>query len=190
MGEAAFRSLRGPVDIEMKDGRIRQLTSLSRVLEFLNVTDLLRGKFPDFRKEGFAYRTFVVRGEAKDGKFALREAMLDAPSMQLVASGEVDILTREADIKVLVAPLGTVDAIVRRVPVLGYILGGSLLSVPVTVKGDLRDPKVTPMDPGEVGAGVLGIFERTLKSPVHIISPFFPGKEKKAAGDATPPASP
>jgi len=184
--EAAFRSLRGPVDIEMKDGRILKMTVLSSVLELLNVTDLLRGKFPDFRKEGFAYRTLVVRGEAKDGKFALREAVLDAPSMQMVASGEVDIVTREADLKVLVAPLGTVDAVVRRIPVLGYILGDSLFSVPVTIKGDLRDPKVTPMDPGAVGAGLLGIFERTLKTPVHVVSPFFPGKEKKAADGATP----
>jgi hypothetical protein len=79
-----------------------------------------------------------------------------------------------------------VDAIVRRIPVLGYILGDSLFSVPVTVKGDLRDPKVTTMDPGAVGAGLLGIFERTLKTPVHIVSPFFPGKEKKAADGATP----
>jgi hypothetical protein len=184
--EAAYRSLRGPVDIEMKDGRIRKMTLLSSVLELLNVTDLLRGQFPDFRKEGFAYKSLVVRGEAKDGKFALREAVLDAPSMKMVASGEVDIASREADLKVLVAPLQTVDAVVRRIPVLGYILGGSLLSVPVTIKGDIRDPKVTTMDPGAVGAGLLGIFERTLKSPVHVISPYLPGKEKTADDGATP----
>jgi hypothetical protein len=184
--EAAYRSLRGPVDIEMKDGRIRKMTLLSSVLELLNVTDLLRGQFPDFRKEGFAYKSLVVRGEAKDGKFALREAVLDAPSMKMVASGEVDIASREADLKVLVAPLRTVDAVVRRIPVLGYILGGSLLSVPVTIKGDIRDPKVTTMDPGAVGAGLLGIFERTLKSPVHVISPYLPGKEKTADDGATP----
>jgi hypothetical protein len=46
------------------------------------------------------------------------------------------------------------------------------------------------MDPGEVGAGMLGIFERTLKSPVHLISPFFSGKEKQAADGATPPPGP
>jgi len=190
VGDAALRSLHGPVEIELKDGRIRKMTVLSSILELLNVTDLLRGKFPDFRTEGFAYKSLVVRGEAKDGKFVLREAAMDAPSMQLAASGEVDIVSREADLKVLVAPLGTVDAIVRRIPVLGYILGGSLFSVPVTVKGDLRNPKVTPMDPGAVGEGLLGIFERTLKTPVHVISPFFPGKEKKAADGVPPPASP
>ncbi|HEX9190895.1 MAG TPA: AsmA-like C-terminal domain-containing protein [Candidatus Deferrimicrobiaceae bacterium] len=188
VGETALRSLHGPVEVEMRDGRIRKMTLLSSILELLNVTDLLRGKFPDFRREGFAYKTLVVRGEAKDGKFTLREAAMDAPSMQLAASGEVDIATREADIKVLIAPLGTVDAIVRRIPVLGYILGNSLVSVPVTVKGDLRDPKVTAMDPGAVGAGLLGIFTRTLKTPVHVISPYLPGKEKKAAEGVPPPA--
>jgi hypothetical protein len=188
VGEAALRSLRGPVEVELKDGRVRQMTFLSRVFEFLNVTDLLRGNFPDFRKKGFAYGTLAVRGEAKEGKFTLREGVLDAPSMQLVATGEADIPTREVDIKVLVAPLRTVDAVVRRIPVIGYILGGSLVSVPVTVKGDIRDPKVTTMDPGAVGAGLLGIFERTLKSPVHVISPYLPGKEKKSEDAVPPPA--
>jgi hypothetical protein len=187
-GETALRSLRGPVEVELKGGRVRQMTFLSRVFELLNVTDLLRGNFPDFREKGFAYETLAVRGEAKDGKFTLREGVLDAPSMQLVATGEADIPTREVDIKVLVAPLRTVDAVVRRIPVLGYILGGSLVSVPVTVKGDIRDPKVTTMDPGAVGAGLLGILERTLKTPAHVISPYLPGKEKKPEGAVPPPA--
>jgi hypothetical protein len=56
------------------------------------------------------------------------------------------------------------------------------------VKGDIRDPKVTTMEAAAVGSGLLGIAERTLKSPVHLISPFFPGKEKKADGGANPPA--
>jgi hypothetical protein len=42
------------------------------------------------------------------------------------------------------------------------------------------------MDPGAVGAGLLGFFERTLKSPVHVISPYLPGKEKTADDGATP----
>jgi hypothetical protein len=189
-GEALSRSLRGPVEVELKDGRILKMTVLSSVLELLNVTDLLRGKFPDFRKKGFDYKTIVVRGEAKGGKFLLGEAVLDAPSMQIFATGDVDLLTREADLKVLVAPFQTVDAVVRNIPVLGYILGGKLLSVPISVKGDIRDPKVTTMEAAAVGSGLLGIAERTLKSPVHLISPFFPGKEKKADGGATPPAGP
>jgi uncharacterized protein YhdP len=166
------------------------MSVLAKIFSFLNVTDTFRGKFPDFREKGFSYRSLSVRAAVKGGKFTLEEAVLDAPSMQVFATGDVDIVTREADLKVLVAPFQTVDAVVRNIPVLGHILGGTLVSVPVSVKGDIRDPKVTAMEASAVGSGLLGIAERTLNSPVHVISPFFPGKEKKGAGSAPPPANP
>jgi len=65
----------------LKDGRINKMTFLSRIFSYLNVTELLRGKVPDLRKEGFPYRTLIVRGRRKDGKFLLGELSMDAPSM-------------------------------------------------------------------------------------------------------------
>ncbi|MBS1244800.1 MAG: rane protein-like, partial [Deltaproteobacteria bacterium] len=174
-GDALVRSLRGPAELTLKDGRINKMTVLSRIFSYLNVTELLRGKVPDLGKTGFSYRTFAIRGEMRDGKFLLGEATMDAPSMGIAATGEVDLIKREADLKVLVSPLGTVDAVVRKIPVLGYILGGTLVSIPVAVRGDLGDPTVTPLDPAAVGKGLLGIVERTFKAPAHIISPILPG---------------
>jgi len=96
---------------------------------------------------------------------------VDAPSMGIAATGEVDFIRREEDLKVLVSPFGTVDAVVRKIPVVGYILGGTLVTIPVAVRGDINDPKVTPLEPAAVGEELLGIVGRTLKAPVHIISP-------------------
>ena len=175
-GDALVRSLRGPAEMSLKDGRINKMTVLSRILSYLNVTELLRGKVPDLGKTGFPYRTLAIRGEVNDGKFLLGEATMDAPSMGIAATGEVDILRREADLKVLVSPFGTVDAVVRNIPVLGYILGGTLVSIPVAVRGDIDDPKVTPLEPAAVGKGLLGIVERTFNAPAHVISPILPGK--------------
>ena len=175
-GDALVRSLRGPAEMTLKDGRINKMTVLSRIFSYLNVTELLRGKVPDLGKTGFPYRTLAIRGEMKDGKFLLGEATMDAPSMGIAATGEVDIIRREADLKVLVSPFGTVDAVVRKIPVLGYILGGTLVTIPVAVRGDIDDPKVTPLEPAAVGEGLLGIVERTLKAPAHVISPILPGE--------------
>jgi len=175
-GDALVRSLRGPAELTVKDGRINKMTVLSRIFSYLNVTELLRGKVPDLGKTGFPYRTLAIRGEIGDGKFLLGEATIDAPSMGIAATGEVDILRREGDLKVLVSPFGTVDAVVRKIPVLGYILGGTLVSIPVAVRGDFDDLKVTPLEPAAVGKGLLGIVERTFKAPAHIISPILPGE--------------
>jgi len=160
----------------LKDGRINKMTLLSRIFSYLNVTELLGGKLPDLGKEGFPYRTLVIRGEANDGKFLLGELTMDAPSMGIAATGEVDFLRRKEDLEVLVSPFETVDVVVRKIPVLGYILGGTLVSIPISVRGDIDDPKVTPLDPASVGKGLLGIVERTFKAPARVISPLLPGE--------------
>jgi len=172
-GDALLRSFEGPLEMKLTNGRILEMTLLSRIFAFLNVAETFRGRFPDFGKEGFPYRTLSIRAKAKDGKFVLGEATLDAPSMRIFATGEVDIATRESDLNVLVAPFRTVDAVVRRIPVFGYILGGTLVSIPVKVTGDIAQPRISPLAPSAVGSGILGIAERALKLPVKMFSPFF-----------------
>jgi hypothetical protein len=98
--------------------------------------------------------------------------------MRLFSQGEIDLLNRRIDLVVAVAPLKTVDWVVRRIPILGYILGGTLVSIPVKVHGDLDNPAIIPLDPLEIGAGFLGIMKRTLNFPFKLLKPIFktPGK--------------
>jgi len=180
-GDALLRSFEGPFEMKLANGRILEMTLLSRIFALLNVAETFRGRFPDFGKEGFPYRTLSIRANAKNGKFVLGEATLDAPSMRIFATGEVDIATRESDLNVLVAPFRTADAVVRRIPVFGYILGGRLVSIPVKVTGDIARPKISPLAPSAVGSVILGIAERALKFPVKMFSPFFPAAEERGA---------
>jgi hypothetical protein len=175
-GDALVRSFRGPLELTVRDGRINRMTFLSRILTYLNVTEILRRKLPDLEREGFPYRTLVMRGEMNDGKILLREVTIDAPSMGIAATGEVDLLGRTEDMDVLVSPFRTADAVIGKIPIVHYILGGTLVSIPIKVKGDIKDPKVTPLDPKAVGKGLLGIVERTFKSPARVLSPFLPGE--------------
>jgi len=187
-GDTLMRSFRGPAELTLKDGRIHQMTLLSRILNYLSVSEVLRGELPDLHKEGFRYRSLAIRGKLGDGKFLLEEATMDAPSMGMAANGEVDLVRRQANLQVLVSPFGTVDAVVRKIPVLGYILGGTLVSIPVAVRGSFDDLKVTPLEPSAVGKELLGIVGRTLKSPFHVISPILPGKrEGEEPATAAPP---
>ncbi len=186
-GDALVRSLKGPVKLILADGRIYRMTLLSRILTYLNVNELVRGRLPDLEEEGFPYRTLNIRGVMSDGKFLLEEATMDAPSMGIVATGEVDLLSRKGDLEVLVSPFRTVDTVVRKIPILRYILGGTLVAIPVTVRGDIGDPKVRTMDPASVGKGLLGIVERTLKVPARVITPILPGERKEKDGSSPYP---
>jgi hypothetical protein len=80
-----------------------------------------------------------------------------------------------------VAPFTSIDKVVSKIPVVNYILQGTLVSVPVTVSGRINNPDVKLMPASAVGDGVLGILKRTVNAPVKIIEPVLPGEKKRAA---------
>lgn len=166
--EELARSIRGDLEFVANDGRIHHLGVLAKIFAFLNVTEVFRGKFPDFGKEGFAYNSIEAKGNIQDGKLVMKEAIMDAPSMRVACKGYIDFINKELDLKVLVAPLKTVDSIIEKIPLVSYIFGDTLVSIPVKVTGDWTDPEVTPLAASAVGSGLLGIVERTFMLPVKI----------------------
>jgi hypothetical protein len=93
----------------------------------------------------------------------------NSDAVGLVAVGSVGIVERDAKLSVLVAPFGTLDRIVRGIPLIGYIIGGALTSIPVSVSGDIRNPTVVPLGARAVGSELVGILQRTLNVPVKIM---------------------
>jgi hypothetical protein len=81
------------------------------------------------------------------------------------------------DIVVLVAPFSTINWIIRHIPLLGKIMSGTLISIPVRVSGDLANLDVVFLSPTAVGSRILLLLENIIKLPVYIISPILP-KEK------------
>ncbi|MGE5284901.1 MAG: AsmA-like C-terminal domain-containing protein [Actinomycetota bacterium] len=167
-GDGLVRALHGEIAFRAVKGRIYRLNLLSKILALLNVTQLFLGKVPDLAHDGFAYNALTIKGTLSGGTLKIGEAVLDASSMNIVGQGEVDVRTRKVDIVALASPLKTIDTILRWIPVVRYILGGSLVSVAVKAEGDLDDPSVTLLPPSAVVKGLLGVVERTLKLPVRI----------------------
>ncbi len=167
-GDALVRALHGDIEFRAVKGRIYRLNLLSKILALLNVTQLFLGKVPDLAHDGFAYNALSFKGTLSDGTLKIGEAVLDGSSMNIVGQGEVDVRTRQVDFVALASPLKTVDTILRMIPIVRYILGGSLVSVAVEAKGDLDDPAVSILSPSAVVKGLLGIAERVLKLPIRI----------------------
>jgi hypothetical protein len=174
------QSLQGNYELTARKGRIDRSNLLSRIFAFLNVTEVLRGKLPDLGQKGFAYDSINVRADLKTGKAVIKEATLKGPSMEIASRGEIDLIGRKINLTVVVAPFRTIDYVISKIPLIRYVLGGSLISMPVKVTGDLKDPRVTPLSPSAVGSDLLGIMKRTLDLPVRMIQPFWPkGEEEK-----------
>ena len=63
--EAFIRSLQGDIRFTARDGQILYHSILARIFTFLNVTEVLRGKLPDFSQGGFLYETITIDGEIR-----------------------------------------------------------------------------------------------------------------------------
>ena len=121
----------------------------------------------------------TVAGHFQEGRFIVEESAFRSDAVGLAATGWVSVLDYQSRLSVLVAPFGRIDRLVRNVPILGYIIGGALTSVPVGVSGDIRDPLVVPLGPGAITSELVGIFERTLKLPGRLITPLEGSGEEK-----------
>ena len=171
-------SLGGKLDFSSKDGRIYKATLLAKIFSLINVTGIFQGGLPDLVKEGYSYHSLTLRGDIENGNILLKEAILDAPSMQIVATGNVDLAKKKIDVKALASPLKPVNTILRNIPIVKNIVGPNFVSIPIKIEGDLENPKVDYLPLSSVGAGLLGIVERIIKLPATIIQPLIPGENK------------
>jgi hypothetical protein len=128
--ETFGQSLGGQVAFSAKEGRIYRLGLLAKILSILNVTEIYRGEVPDLTGQGFAYRSMTVNAEFKGDKLMINECSIDGVSMGIACEGHIDLLKKEMDLTVLVAPFKTLDRIVDIIPLVGHVLGGKLISIP------------------------------------------------------------
>ncbi|MFV1976524.1 MAG: AsmA-like C-terminal domain-containing protein, partial [Candidatus Scalindua sp.] len=167
--EELGRSLNGNFEITAKDGHYKGFGLLSKILTFLNPSQTLRGKLPGSTKKGLPYKSFTANGQIQNGILAIEEYALDAPSMGVTGQGTIDLFEKKVDIQVLVSPFNTADLVIRKIPIVRGILGGTLVSIPIQVKGDMEDPKISYLSPMAVGKRLLNTTKRILKTPVNII---------------------
>ncbi|RJQ78149.1 MAG: hypothetical protein C4519_12355 [Desulfobacteraceae bacterium] len=183
--EVLTRNLKGVVRLNAVDGRVfnaGEVGIFSNLLSFLHINNLITGDFPNLRARDFKFKRFTSELEFKDGRIELNEAQVTSDGLNMAAEGKINMLTRKLDLTVLVSPLTTIDAVIKRIPIVGRILGGTLVAVPVGVRGPLTNPNVTPLSPKAVGSRLLGIMERTLETPFKLIEPILPSSRKGEQG--------
>jgi len=177
--EELAKSLKGGFEFAASDGHIYRALVLAKILGYLNLTEILMGKLPDMGKEGLRYDFIKVKANLENRKLRIEEAILEGPSVELAAQGEINLIDQKLNLTVLVAPHKTMDRIVKRVPVARSILGRTLISYPVRVRGDLKNPKVSALSPSAVGSELFGMMKRTVGLPIKMVQPLLPGNKKE-----------
>ncbi|NWF94264.1 MAG: AsmA-like C-terminal domain-containing protein, partial [Syntrophaceae bacterium] len=175
-----LHSLKGDLELRATDGRIYYAVVLFRILEFINITEIYRGSLPNLKKEGLPYKLISLKGSFHNGKLIIKEATLDGKTLEMVAKGELDLVNQQMKLTVLVAPLKTVDRIIKLIPLVREILAGTLVSIPLDVHGSLKDPKVTYLSPLAIGNELVEMMKRTLRLPFKLFEPLIPGKKEES----------
>ncbi|HWR71614.1 MAG TPA: AsmA-like C-terminal domain-containing protein [Nitrospirota bacterium] len=180
-----LETLGGTLVLAVEKGKVYHDLVIIRTVAYLNVSDLLRGSYDNIEKDGVPFDSFTARATVRNGIITFNEAVLKSPVINMVGRGSINLPGRTMDLTLLAAPFTTVDAVVKWIPLIGEILGGSLVSIPVRIKGPLNDPEVTTLPVSSIGEGLLGMMKRTLTLPFKIIEPIIP-KGEKTPGDEKP----
>ena len=171
-GTLSLSDLQGAVHLESRNGVVKKLALIGNILAMKDVAGLLNRSLPDLGAEGFPYHTLDMDGHFDQGRLVVEDFTLDSSAFGLVAEGSVGLGSRDTQLTVLVAPFSSLTNLVRKVPIIGAIVGGTLTSVPVAVRGDIRDPIVVPFDPRAIASGLIALFTRALKVPERMMAPF------------------
>jgi len=167
--DTLVNSLAGNLQYSSQDGYIYHDAQLAKLLSFLNVSDMFRGRIPDLRTAGFHYDSLIVKGIMENGVLAIGPAKLEAPIMQIAANGTVDLSREKINLQVLVAPMQTVNKIQNMLPIIRTILPSSIVALPAEVSGDFSDIRIRAVSMSTITTRVFNVMVDALSTPVRVL---------------------
>ena len=165
-----LHNMTGTLQADLSDGRINKFTLLGNILTISNLASV--GKK---HADGFPYRSAMLRGRFDQGMLVVEEGGFVSEALNVAATGRIDLLGANSKLTVLVGLLGSLDRVVGAVPLIGGV--SKLVAVPVEVTGDIRDPRIVPLDPRAITENLLGTLGRVTRLPGKLL----PGEAKPAA---------
>jgi hypothetical protein len=163
----------GQADLHIKDGVLRKFSFLSKVFSLLNVSQLFTLHLPDMASQGMPFTSLDGSFDLRQGRLTTEDLAVASNAMNLSLVGSVDLRQDRLDLLMGVKPFGTVDKIVSKIPVAGWILTGenkALITAHFRIQGSSEAPEVNAIPITSVSEKVLGIFQRVLGLPGKVVS--------------------
>ncbi len=163
----------GNIRLRLEEGMLRKFSVLSKMFSILNVSQLLKFQLPDMVSDGMPYNEIKGSFSVSDGVIATQDLFIASDAINISVVGKSDIVKEDLDFTVGVQPLQTVDKVVNRIPVVGWLLTGKdkdFLTLFFEAKGKWSDPQVAPIPAKSVGKGVFNVFRRVFELPVRLFT--------------------
>jgi len=130
-------------------------------------------KLPDMVEEGMPFTELQGNFALRDGTLSTEDLAITSNAMNLSLVGDVDLAKKELDLILGVKPLRTVDKLITRIPIAGWLLTGkekALITAHFEIKGPSHAPRVQPIPVTSISGKVLGIFQRVLGLPGKLVT--------------------
>jgi len=177
-------SMTGQANMLLEKGTIIKSNVFIKVLDFLSIQKIFKRKPPELSKKGFYYESIKGYITMHEGVLETDSLIMKSPVLNGVAQGTIDFAGKRVDYNLGIQPLGTVDWMVSKIPVLGYIFTGKEKTVLVyhfKVEGPLLKPDVRYVPLKNLGGSVIGFFKRLFLTPGRLFK-----KIPRPSGDPGP----
>jgi len=168
-----IRTSLGSSRIRVEKGLLRQFPTLSKVFSLLNVSQLLKFQLPDMVSGGMPFNEITGTLAVRDGIISTSDLFIKSDAINISAVGSVDLVKEELDVTLGTQPLQTLDKLVSRIPIVGWILTGgerTLITAYFVARGSINDPVVTAIPADSMAKGVFDIFKRIFQLPAKLIT--------------------
>lgn len=162
----------GNISATVRDGVMRHSPVVGSIFSLLNVSQLFQFKLPDINLEGLPFSLLTTELAIDQGVISTEQLVIDSDAMNMSYAGQYDMVNNQLDLLVVAKPLGTIDKVVTRLPIAGWILGGeerALITAQFRVTGPGDKPDIEAIPISAISKGLLGIFQRTLGLPLKLI---------------------
>jgi len=163
----------GNVRLRLEHGSLRKFNVLSKMFSILNVSQLLKFQLPDMVANGMPYNEIKGSFAISDGGIVTQDLFIASDAINISVIGAANMVREDLNLTIGVQPLQTVDKVVNRIPVVGWLLTGKdkgFLTVYFEAKGKWSDPQVTAIPAKSMAKGVLNVFRRVFELPVRLFT--------------------
>jgi uncharacterized protein YhdP len=153
----------GTINLQVEKGVLKKFSILSKIFSLLNISQWFKLQLPDMASNGMPYNSITANMSVKDGILSSEDFFIESDAMRISAVGKIDLIKKEIDSTMGVHPLQTIDKIVSKIPIAGWIITddkGNLITVNFKVEGKLNDPNVNFTPVGATSKGKQSVFKR------------------------------
>ena len=161
-------NLTGNFNILLQDGLIKKSNLIFALLDFLSLKKIVNRKPPDLSKGGFYFNKLKGNLDIKNGILNTNNIALESPVFNMAGNGNIDLNNDRIDLNLVVAPMGTIDLLISKIPFAGYILTGkdkSIVTFYLKVQESLSEPKIKYIPFKHWPVSIFGFVKRAFLTP-------------------------